>query len=65
LWWIWQSIDSYNRNEEYTGLAFSDSDKKATLDDIVTLGTYLAQDVKVEDVMATNYGGVLCYNYTI
>ena len=25
----------------------------------------LAPDVKVEDVMAADYGGVLCYNHTI
>ncbi len=62
---MWQIQDPFSRNEEYTGLAFSDSEDEAKLTDIISLGMYLAPDVKVDDVMATNYGGVLCYNYTI
>jgi len=58
-------IDPYNRNEEYKGLAWNGSDDRAGLQDVISLGSFLAPDVKAEDVMATNYGGVLCYNYTI
>ena len=65
LWWIWQQQDPFHRNEEYQGLAFSDSMDAASMGDVLSMGTYLAPDVKVEDVMAADYGGVLCYNYTI
>jgi len=42
-----------------------DSEDEANLDDDLSLRGYLALDIKVEDMMATNYGGAICYNYTI
>ena len=65
LWWLWQIQDPFNRNFDYTGRGFGDTADQATTDDILSVGKYLAPDIKVDDVMATNYGGVLCYNYTI
>lgn len=58
-------LDPYNRNEEYTGVAQRGSSKNASLSDLVSLGGFIAPDLDVETLMATNYGGVLCYNYTL
>ena len=65
LWWLWQVQDPFHRNEQYSGMAWHGETTAASMDDIISLGGYLAPDVKLYDLMATNYGGIICYNYTI
>ncbi|KAL8710083.1 MAG: hypothetical protein Q9225_007361, partial [Loekoesia sp. 1 TL-2023] len=52
MWWRWQHAMPEKRTEEYAGKASTDSNKKATLADMLYMGG-LAPDIRVSDIMNT------------
>lgn len=61
LWWKWQQADMNYRLTEYMGRAEWNSDKGASLDDVIFVGD-LAPETTVSEMMDTE-SGQLCYSY--
>jgi hypothetical protein len=47
-------MDPYHRSKEYSGVAWRGDMETARVDDVISLGSYLALDVTVYDLMVTN-----------
>ncbi|EFY94007.1 Tyrosinase [Metarhizium robertsii ARSEF 23] len=60
LWWTWQQ-KTQERIWEYNGLGNSSTFQSASLEDVLHMEG-LGPDVKVRDVMHTNFG-MFCYGY--
>ncbi|KAL1901323.1 hypothetical protein Sste5346_001728 [Sporothrix stenoceras] len=62
IWWIWQHQITALRAIDYSGLRRNDREDLATLQDNLSLGTLIAPDVDVNDMMWAQMG-FLCYTY--